>query len=57
MQKDPLTETCPDYHRGRFELDKVSHLDEGQQRALVEFLELGSDVHQINLRATHHDPG
>ncbi len=35
---------------------RVPHLDGGVQRVLVEFLELGSDVQQIDLRPTHHDP-
>lgn len=35
--------------------EMVPHLDGRVQRVLVEFLELSSDVQQIDLRATHHD--
>lgn len=35
--------------------EMVPHLDGGVQRVLVDFLELGSDVQQIDLGPTHHD--
>lgn len=35
----------------------ISHPDGREQRVSVEFLELGSDVQQVDLRPAHHDPG
>lgn len=34
----------------------ISHLNGREQRVFVEFLELGSDVQQVDFRPAHHDP-
>lgn len=38
-----------------YDTEVVLYLDGRVQRGLVEFLELGSDVQQIDLGPTHHD--